>query len=109
MARFEDDPFEAMMKNTIEGFKHTTQAIQDLRAKHEKLEQKLERKLQEQAQAAYDGMTASGKSRFTARLVEIEEKTDKKGAKARVAETLNVSPARISQLLRSEKNRKNGK
>lgn len=109
MARPENDPFEAWMKNTLEGFKHTAQAIQDLRIKHEKLEQKLEKKLQDHARAAYDGMTASGKSRFVTRLVEIEQAADEKGAKVRVAETLSVTPARISQLLRSEKNRKNGK
>ncbi|SKC66193.1 hypothetical protein SAMN05445504_0509 [Burkholderia sp. CF099] len=105
MAKSDYDPLEQVMKVVVEGFRHTTQAIQDLREKQEKLEQQQK----EQARAAYNGMTGSGKPRYVSTLVEIERAKDEKGAQARVAGLLDLSPGRISQLLNSEKNKKNGK
>jgi predicted XRE-type DNA-binding protein len=105
MSKPDYDPLEQVMKVVIEGFRHTTQAIQDLREQQEKLEQRQ----QEHARAAYDGMTGSGKSRYVSKLVEIERAIEEKGAQARVASTLDLSAGRISQLLNSEKNKKNGK
>lgn len=99
------DPLEQVMTTVVQGFKMTTTAIQELRDKQVGLEQKLE----QQARAAYHGMTGSGKSRYTSELVKIESEHNPRGAQARVAETLGVSPGRITQLLTSEKNRKNGK
>lgn len=99
------DPLEQVMETMITGFKHTTQAIQDLRQKQAELEQRQK----QQAKAAYHGMTGSGKSRYVAQLVEIEKEREERGAQARVAETLDLSPGRITQLLSSDKNRKNGK
>lgn len=101
----EYDPLEQVMETMFEGFKHTTKAIQDLREKQAKLE--LTQK--QQAKAAYHGMTGSGKARYVAQLVEIEKENNPRGAQARVADTLDLTPARITQLLNSEKNRKNGK
>jgi hypothetical protein len=105
MAEPNIDPLEQVMKVVVEGFKHTTRAIQDLRDK----QAQLEKQQMEQAKAAYHGMTGSGKSRYVGKLVEIERSKDEKGAQARVAGILGVTPGRISQVLNSEKNRKNGK
>ena len=99
------DPLEQVMATVIQAFKVTTEAIQDLRDQQANLNQKL----QQQARAAYQGMTGSGKSRYVAELVKIESETNPRGAQARVAEALGVTPGRITQVLNSEKNRKNGK
>ena len=99
------DPLEQVMAVVVEGFKKTTESIQDLRAQQEELE--LMQK--QQAKAVYHGMAGSGKSRYVAKLVEIEKQNESRGAQARVAETLELTPGRITQLLKSEKNRKNGK
>jgi hypothetical protein len=92
------------MKVVVEGFRHTTQAIQDLRDKQARIEQTQK----EHAKAAYNGMTGSGKSRYVGKLVEIEKANEEKGAQARVAQLLDLTPGRVSQLLSSEKNRRNG-
>jgi hypothetical protein len=99
------DPLQQVMTIVVEGFKHTTAAIQQLREKQVELEEK--QKLQ--ARAAYHGMTGSGKSRYTSELVKIEREKDPRGAQSRVAQLLDVTPGRITQLLSSDKNRKNGK
>lgn len=99
------DPLEQVMQTVVAGFKKTTEAIQDLRVRQEKLEQ--QQKLQ--AKAAYHGMTGSGKSRYVTQLVNIEKDNESWGAQARVAAMLDVTPGRITQLLKSDKNRKNGK
>ncbi|MFC5771006.1 hypothetical protein [Thauera sinica] len=99
------DPLEQVMTTVVQGFKMTTEAIQDLRTQQASLEQKL----QQQARAAYHGMTGSGKSRYATELVKIESEHNPRGAQARVAETLGVTPGRVTQLLNSDKNRKNGK
>lgn len=99
------DPLAQVMETVVQGFKHTTQAIQELRDQ----QADLELRQKQQAKAAYQGMTGSGKSRYVAKLVEIEEERESRGAKARVAETLDLSRGRITQLLNSDKNRKNGK
>jgi len=93
------DPLEQVMSIVVEGFKKTTESIQDLRAQQEKLELKQK----QQAKAAYHGMTGSGKSRYVSKLVEIEKQNGARGAQARVAETLELTPGRITQLLKSEK------
>lgn len=92
------DPLEKMMAMMVEGFRTTTTEIQALKAKQK-----------QQAIAAYHGMTGSGKSRYVAKLVEIEGKNNPKGAQSRVAALLDLSDSRISQVLNSEKNRENGK
>jgi len=100
MAKRQDnpDPLENMMAMMVEGFRATTTEIQALKAKQK-----------QHAIAAYQGMTGSGKSRYVAKLVEIEAAQESRGAQARVAETLDLSEGRISQLVSSDKNRKNGK
>lgn len=99
------DPLQRVMDTVVEGFRLTTGAIQDLQNKQKDLEER--QRLQ--ARAAYHGMTGSGKARYTAELVEIEKKVEPRGAQARVADALGVTPGRITQLLKSDKNRKNGK
>ncbi|MEI7869966.1 MAG: hypothetical protein WCI11_18920 [Candidatus Methylumidiphilus sp.] len=99
------DPLEQVMTIVIEGFKRTTESIHALRNQ----QAELELKLKQQAKAAYHGMTGSGKSRYVAQLVEIEKENEPRGAQARAAETLELSPGRITQLLKSDKNRANGK
>ena len=98
-------PLEQVMETVIQGFKTTTEAIQDLRDQQEILNQKFK----QQARAAYQGMTGSGKSRYVTGLVESESEVNPRGAQARVAEVLGLTPSRITQLLNSYKNRKNGK
>ncbi len=105
MAIPDNDPLQLAMAAVIEGFKHTTAAIQELREKQDELEER--QKLQ--ARAAYHGMTGCGKSRYVGELVNIEKAIDPRGAQSRVAQLLDVTPGRITQLLTSDKNRKNGK
>lgn len=99
------DPLQIMMATVLNGFALSAQAIQDLRDR----QTELEKKQRQQAQAAYQGMTGSGKSRYVTELVEIEKKVSPTGAQARVADALGLTPGRISQLLKSDKNRRNGK
>lgn len=99
------DPLEALMETMVTGFKHTTDAIQQLRDQ----QAELEKSQKQQAKAVYQGMTGNGKSRYTAELVKIEKEKEPRGAQARVAETLDVTASRITQLLKSDKNRQNGK
>ncbi|SKC32329.1 hypothetical protein CZ809_01845 [Photobacterium piscicola] len=102
------DPLEQIMATVVSGFQQTTDAIRELQLKQEALE----RQQQQQAKAAYQGMTGCGKSRYVAELVEIEKQkdpTNTRGAQKRVADTIGISSARVTQLLNSDKNRKNGK
>lgn len=94
----EADPLENMMAMMVEGFRATTTEIQALKVKQK-----------QQTIAAYHGMTGSGKSRYVSKLVEIEAAQEPRGAQARVADMLDLSEGRISQLLSSDKNRRNGK
>ncbi|MDD4914621.1 MAG: hypothetical protein PHW13_06250 [Methylococcales bacterium] len=99
------DPLAQVMQTVIMGFKQTTEAIQALRDQ----QADLELRQKQHAKAAYHGMTGSGKSRYVAQLVDIEKAIEPRGAQARVAETLDLTAGRITQLLNSDKNRKNGK
>lgn len=99
------DPLQQVMATVVEGFKHTTEAIQQLREKQVELEEQQK----QQARAVYHGMTGSGKARYASELVKIEREKDPRGAQSRVAQLLDVTPGRITQLLSSDKNRKNGK
>lgn len=99
------DPLQQVMATVVEGFKHTTVAIQQLRERQAKLEEQQ----RQQARAVYHGMTGSGKSRYASELVKIEREKDPRGAQSRVAQLLDVTPGRVTQLLSSDKNRKNGK
>lgn len=99
------DPLEQVMAVVVEGFKKTTEAIQSLRDQQAELAEQQK----QYTKAAYHGMTGSGKSRFVSELVAIERAKDPRGAQSRVADLIEVSEGRISQLLNSDKNRKNGK
>ncbi|MCO4206267.1 hypothetical protein [Aeromonas taiwanensis] len=102
------DPLQQIMATVVSGFQQTTDAIRQLQQQ----QQALELQLQQQARAAYQGMTGSGKSRYVTELVEIEKKRDPnntRGAQRRVADKIGISSARVTQLLNSDKNRKNGK
>ncbi|MFT6790783.1 MAG: hypothetical protein ACJAVX_004206 [Pseudoalteromonas rhizosphaerae] len=101
----EQDPLKQIMSTIINGFQQTTDAIQNLKQE----QATLAKKQQQQAKAAYHGMTGSGKARYVTKLVEIEKQTEPRGAQARVAQIIEVSPSRITQLITSDKNRKNGK
>lgn len=85
-------PFEAMMEVTLDGFKQVNEIIKSI---HQA--QKI------QAQATYSGLTGAGKARYVGELVKSY------GSQADVATLLDRTPGRISQLVNSEKNRKNGK
>lgn len=107
------DPLQQVMQTVISGFQQTTQVIAEVQKQQAQLQQQqaqLQQQLQDQARAAYNGMTGSGKSRFVQALVEQEAiRNGERGAKARVSDTLGITPPRVTQLLNSEKNRKNGK
>ncbi|WP_139110861.1 hypothetical protein [Acidithiobacillus thiooxidans] len=92
------DPLENMMSIMLESFRATTAEIQVMKAQQKG-----------QAIAIYNGMTGGGKSRYVSKLVEIEAAQEPRGAQSRVADMLDLSEGRISQLLTSEKNRKNGR
>lgn len=107
------DPLHQVMQTVISGFQQTTALIADVQQQQQTLQQQqqaLQQQLQDQARAAYSGMTGSGKSRFVQALVDQETaRLGDRGARSRVANTLGLTPPRITQLLDSEKNRKNGK
>lgn len=90
--RTNEDPSEMMMAVTLEGFKQAKAAMDAIKGNQTN-----------QARATYSALTSSGKSRYVASLAETS------GSQAEVAELLNLTPGRISQLVKSEKNRKNGK
>lgn len=109
MAKTDSSPNEAtemIMSTVISGFRHVTNKLLEIEATQKEMREQQ----QKFAQAAYQGMTGSGKSRYVATLVSMEEEAGRqRGAKARVAKTLDLTPGRITQLLNSDKNRKNGK
>lgn len=86
------DPIEALKDATMIGFNHVQEALEHVREVQG-----------QQARATYKGLTSSGKSRYVASL------TEEVGSQAGVAKMLNLTPGRINQLVKSEKNRKNGK
>lgn len=88
----EIDVIRALTEVTIKGFEQVAQVLDDLREAQGKA-----------VRATYNGLTSSGKSRYVASLVE------EVGSQAEVSRMLNITPGRVSQLMKSEKNRKNGK
>lgn len=93
MAELKNTPIsKAMMDVTLQGFQKVKEALDAL-----------EEIQTTQARATYSGLTGSGKSRYVQAMV------DAVGSQAKVADMLDLSPGRISQLVKSEKNRKNGK
>ncbi|HBE9154489.1 MULTISPECIES: hypothetical protein [Serratia] len=92
MAKPETDAIKALKDATMIGFGKVEEALTQLKETQSK-----------HARATYQGMTSSGKSRYVAALVaEV-------GSQAEVSRMLNLTPGRINQLVKSEKNRKNGK
>lgn len=90
--KIKEDPSEMMMAVTLEGFKQAKAAMDIIKENQTN-----------QARATYKALTSSGKSRYVASLSKTSE------SQAEVAELLDLSPGRISQLVRSERNRQNGK
>ena len=88
----EIDAIRALTEVTIKGFEQVAQALVDMREAQGKV-----------VRATYNGLTSSGKYRYVASLVE------EVGSQAEVSRMLNITPGRVSQLMKSEKNRKNGK
>jgi len=86
-----EDPSLKMMEVTLEGFKQAKIAMDAIKENQTN-----------QARATYTGLTSSGKSRYVSSLVETS------GSQIEVAELLDLSKGRISQLVRSERNRNNG-
>lgn len=100
---------EMIMQTVLAGFQAVTQRLEAIEASHAKERDKAREEHQQHARATYQGMTGSGKSRYVAAMVDLERKNGERGAQARVAKTLDLTPGRIAQLLSSDKNRKNGK
>ncbi|WP_445005154.1 hypothetical protein [Halomonas mongoliensis] len=92
MATNKQDPTTALLEATMQGFRHVHQAIEQVQEEQ-----------RQQARATYKGLTSSGKARYAAALV------DEMGSQAEVARTLKLTPGRINQLVKSHKNRQNGK
>lgn len=107
------DPLQQVMATVIAGFQQTTEIIQQVQQQQQQLQRQqdsLQQQLQNQTRAAYSGMTASGRTRFVSSLVEQEVKAKgERGAQARVANTLDLTPGRVSQLVNSSRNRENGR
>jgi excinuclease UvrABC helicase subunit UvrB len=85
-------PAEQMLEATLKGFGEVKKAIDSVQQA-----QKI------QAKATYSGLTGSGKARY------VTELANAYGSQAMVARMLDLTDGRISQLVNSEKNRKNGK
>lgn len=85
------DPAAMMMEATLKGFQHVNVALAAVQEV-----QKI------QAKATYQGLTGSGKSRYVSELAKAY------GGQSPVADLLDLSRGRISQLVNSEKNKKNG-
>jgi transcriptional regulator with GAF, ATPase, and Fis domain len=103
-------PIEFLQKLTTAGFQAVTHELQALKnaqkeldIRHEKETAKTRQQQRALAQATYKAATSSGKSRFAAELVKIE------GSQAKAAKYLDLTPSRIAQLIKSEKNKDNGK
>nr|WP_176705385.1 hypothetical protein [Rahnella sp. WMR114] len=86
------DPIDALKDVTMAGFVKVHEALTHMKEVQS-----------QQARATYQGLTSSGKSRYVAALVE------EAGSQAEVGRMLKLTPGRINQLVKSEKNRKNGK
>jgi hypothetical protein len=99
------DPLQQVMDTVVAGFAQTTAAIREVQNR----QQVLETQLQDQARAAYSGMTASGRARFVDTMVNQERAVNQYGAQARVATRLGLTPGRVSQLVNSARNRENGR
>lgn len=100
-----NEPLELMMSVVVDGFQRVADSMHEIKAEQAKLSDIQK----QQSKAAYHAFTGCGKARYVGMLVEIESQTNPRGARARVAQTLDLTPARITQLLNSDKNRKNGK
>lgn len=107
------DPLQQVMATVVASFQQTTEIIQQVQQQQQQLQQQqqqLQQQLQNQTRAAYSGMTASGRTRFVGSLVQQEiQANGERGAQARVANTLNLTPGRVSQLINSPRNRENGR
>ncbi|MDD1023179.1 hypothetical protein M5G24_29640 [Pseudomonas sp. TNT2022 ID1048] len=88
----QNDPATLMMEATLQGFKNVKDAL-DVIQNTQKI----------QAKATYKGLTGSGKSRY------VTEMAEQLGSQVKVAEMLDLTRGRINQLVKSEKNRANGK
>lgn len=66
-------------------------------------QRQIKKELHQNIKANYVAHTGCGKARYVTELVKDY------GSQAEVAKMLDVSPSRISQLINSEKNRRNGK
>ncbi|MBM5060846.1 hypothetical protein HYO09_05125 [Vibrio parahaemolyticus] len=81
-----EEPMEAIVASTIEGFKQAKLAMEKIQ-----LDQKT------QAKATYHSLSSAGKARYIATLVEFE------GSQSAVAELLDLSRGRISQQVKADK------
>ena len=91
MARVKDSSID-MIDFAMEGFKAVKSALEEA-----------EKRQREHAKATYQGLTASGKARYVTSI------TESTGSQSATAEMLDISRSRVNQLIKSEKNRKNGK
>jgi CRP-like cAMP-binding protein len=99
-------PLEMIMDVTMQGFAQVKQAMEELQAEQQRLrDEQVRMAIQSRGVtvANYKAHTASGKARMASELVQVF------GSQAGAAEYLGVTPGRISQLVNSEKNRKNGR
>ncbi len=92
MAGPKEDPSVLMMNATLQGFTQAKAAMDQLKERQQAV-----------AIATYKGMTSNGKSRYVSELVTAL------GSQSEAATFLRLSPGRISQVIGSSKNRKNGK
>lgn len=100
------NPLQQIMDVTIQGFAKVTEALGEVQAEQQRLRDEQVRMAKQHRDvsiANYKAHTSSGKARMATELVQVF------GSQAGAAEYLGLTKGRISQLVNSEKNRKNGR
>lgn len=100
------NPLDMIMDVTMQGFAQVKQAIGEVQAEQQRLRDEQVRMAKQSREitiANYKAHTASGKARMANELVQVF------GSQTGAAEYLGLTKGRISQLVNSDKNRKNGR
>ena len=89
------DMDEYALNQMVSSYSRATKDMEELKLRMTALS----REQSVNARAAYRSMAASGRVIYVAKLVEIEKTINQRGAQARVAKCLDLSPGRINQIL----------
>lgn len=89
------DRDEYALNQMVSSYSRATKDMEELKLRMSALS----REQSINARAAYRSMAASGRVIYVAKLVDIERAINQRGAQARVAKCLDLSPGRVNQLL----------